>query len=60
MSAGAPANGQRGLTVMGNHRGKLIGWIIIFNFPKGWWYGFTTLHHLPDLGADLAGENPTL
>lgn len=44
--------------MMANHRGKLIGWIIIFNFPKGWLYGFTTLHHLPDLSADLAGEKP--
>lgn len=43
---------------MGNHRGKLIGWIIIFNFLKGWLYDFTTLHQLPDVGADLAGETP--
>lgn len=58
MSSQAPDDCQRGLTVMGNHSGKLISWIIIFNFLKGWLCDFTTLHHLPDLGADLAEETP--
>lgn len=42
----------------GNHRGKLIGWIIIFNFLKGWLYDFFHPAPSPSLDADLAGETP--
>lgn len=40
-------SGQRGSTVMGNGVcvRKFIGWIIIFNFLKGWLADFATLLH---------------